>query len=686
MFCKAVVFLFLGLTSVAQEMLDPLVVSSDGIKDGEIASGSFPIELDGGKMVAEGYTDRDSFLAAVGGYVGNPTLGSFSLRGLNNDAVLGSGGSRSNGLIVSLVGGVPLSVNTARYFPRLTWDLESLTVYKTGQTTQPEPAALGGSISYVDMPPAFDWVGKARLEYGEMGFLHAGLSQNLVLVEDSLAMRLHYEHLESDGSVENVFLNDKKFGRTERDFFKGQLLWTPGNGATSVLAALEYERADSNPLAAAKVFGGFSRDDRKAEANTRTISPADRWLGSVALDHITADGLEIRSVLGFASLEVDALADLDGGNVRTSLRNLSIDERHLTYDFSLEGGQENRLGWRVGTFHQLSGYDRVQDIRLDQVAFILPILSTEEEDLNVHAIYGEADFRIDEQWSLIAGARLNHESRETDVFSRLGAMPAVRRSLDQSSTDILPSLAVEWDESDNWSAGLRLARNFRGGGVSFAPVAGVVREYDPEYSNDAEFSVSYREGDAWSVTSTVFYSDMEDTAVPFQAPGSPFDVDSLIANSGSAHRYGMELGTRWAPADDWSLDAIVAYTVTEFDELTIAGVDRSGESFPNAPELVASIGIGYQPEEGVFGNVRWSWADESYSQIGDPQFTALETRMDVSGRIGYRKGNWEIYGFVKNLLDDDYALGALDGRGLGNGVVAKLNEPRTFGVGWSLAW
>ena len=126
------VLVFLGSNALSQDMLEPLVVSA---VEGKLTEESHSIQIDGEELLAEGFTDRDSLLPAIGGYAGNPTLGSFSLRGLNNDADSGAGGVRSNGIIAPLVGGVPLSVNTARYFPRLVWDLESLTIYKSGQST-----------------------------------------------------------------------------------------------------------------------------------------------------------------------------------------------------------------------------------------------------------------------------------------------------------------------------------------------------------------------------------------------------------------------------------------------------------------------------------------------------------------------------------------------------------------------
>lgn len=218
----------------------------------------------------EGLVERDSVLAAVGGFVGNPTFGAVSLRGLNNDSVFGAVGTRSNALIVPLVDGVFQSVNTARFFPRLTRDVSSFSVIKGGRSVGQGPNAFGGALLYEDSLPEFDWSGRVRLDAGERGLFRSALTQNVTLIEDTLALRFHYEHQESAGSVENVFLDRDTQGRSRRDFVKGQLLWQPENERGSVIARFEYDDFRSNPFAAAKVFGPFERDDRRANTNTRT--------------------------------------------------------------------------------------------------------------------------------------------------------------------------------------------------------------------------------------------------------------------------------------------------------------------------------------------------------------------------------------------------------------------------------
>lgn len=197
--------------------------------------------------------------------------------------------------------------------------------------------------------------------------------------------------------------------------------------------------------------------------------------------------------------------------------------------------------------------------------------------------------------------------------------------------------------------------------------------------------MSYRSED-WHVAGAFFYSEFRDLQVPVQPLGALPNIDSLVENGGRANRHGVELQAQWFPAVDWTVDAVGVYTNTEIEELEVDGQDRSGESFPNAPEFTASLGISYQPDQGVFGHVRGTWASEAFTQISEPELTSLDERFDVSARLGYRGEAWELYVFATNLLDRDYAVSALDGRAIGNGIVSKLNEPRTIGVGFTREW
>jgi len=675
------IVLVVGMCSAGgQEELPPVLVEGKQIGKAE-ANG---VVLQGEALVREGFVERDSFLAAAGGFVGNGISGNYSLRGWNNDDLFGlSGGTNAGGLIVSTIGGVPVSTMTARFFPRLLGDLSEVHVMRGGQAMYEGSVAQGGVIAYVDALPDFDWTGRVGLEAGERGFFRSRITQNVTLKERELALRLHYEHLEGDGSLENVILDDDEFARSWRDYAKAQLLWRPERGRTQVLASLEHDKVWLNPTAGSKAFAGFGRDDRKTDANTRESFPAERWLGSLALDHETDGGVRIHSVVGVASLNADGLIDLDGGNVlRGELESL-IEETHFTYGLSLEGELSESSTWKVGTFHGLSDYEQEWG-GVDGTG--IPFATSGDEEVRIHSLRGMLDWQMTGQWRVEAGLRLNYVKTEVESQAAVGPFPFVRSRLDQVETAFLPSLMLEWEDGEAWGAGVKLLRSFRRGGVSYAPLLGVTQEHDAQYGNEAEIFVSYEGADDWQVTGRAFFADIQEIQVPVLVPGGVLGVDGLIENAGQARQYGMEWQANWSPGEDWRLDAVATFTKTEFSELVLNGVDRSGSSFPNAPEFTASLGIGYQPESGVFGNVRVSWSDVAFTEVSEPRITELESRWDVSARLGYRGEDWEVYLFGTNLLGEDYALGVVDARGIGGGVISRLNEPRMLGLGFSRKW
>ena len=81
-----------------------------------------------------------------------------------------------------------------------------------------------------------------------------------------------------------------------------------------------------------------------------------------------------------------------------------------------------------------------------------------------------------------------------------------------------------------------------------------------------------------------------------------------------------------------------------------------------------------------------SWSDSSYSQTDSPEATALEKRLQLSPRSGYRWRNAELHAFGTNLLDQDFAHVRREDRGVGLGSDGAPNMPRLFGAGFSVHW
>ena len=674
------VFSLLPHLAHAQDLLEPLIVYGDRLHTEELTQEGTIIIADEERISSSGRFTRDALLPALGGYVGNPRNGNFSLRGLSAENILGAFGTRSNSILIPFVDGVPQSAATNRYFPRLLMDTAQVSISKGGQSTNYGPNSLGGVILYQDYPPSFDNSGNLRVEYAQRNSLHLGLSQNLVLLEDTLAARFSYQRVTSDGHYTNTFTDNDEWGKTDRNFFKGQLLWKQSED-TSLLAVVEYDESRSNPFATSKAFANFTPEDRRTDENTRTLFPAERWLGSLTLDHVTPNNLRLKNTLGFSSLDVDGLTDLDGGNFFSFFANTLIDETHYTNDFSLSGDIGNHV-WTVGSFLQRSDYE----VNLNGVLSGFPFLTQGEEDVETYSLYGKFDYNFANHWHLIGGARLNHEERDlTATASSFGRPITVTRD-SNSYTDLLPSLTLSWNDEEHWHTGLKLSRNYRGGGVSYAPSFGFVQSFDPEYSNDAELFIRYRKDERLTISGAIYFAKHTDMQVPVQVPGGLADIDTLITNSGEGQRFGAEVAARWQPIDNLFLNLSLNYNETEFTELNLDGVDRSGQDFPNAPQFIGSTSISYQPETGIFGNLQLDAASEAYTQASQPDLTSLESRINLSGRIGFRQDHWEVYVFANNLLDSDYPLGRIDARSLGNGIINTMNAPRTVGAGLALNW
>jgi outer membrane receptor protein involved in Fe transport len=231
-----------------------------------------------------------------------------------------------------------------------------------------------------------------------------------------------------------------------------------------------------------------------------------------------------------------------------------------------------------------------------------------------------------------------------------------------------------------------ISRGYRSGGVSFAPSLGTTSPYDPETAWDLELYGRMKPHDTLALSAGMFYSWMEDQQVTFDAPGGVKGIDSYIANAARSRRYGSELEARWQPWAPLALTGTLGWVHTGFDELTLGGVDRSGQPFPNAPEWTASLGASYRHTSGFFASALFSWADATYTDPASPQVTALEIRRLLGARCGYAWDHASVYLFGSNLLDCDYAVAKFDNSARGLPLSGQIAPARSLGIGCEFNW
>jgi outer membrane receptor protein involved in Fe transport len=632
-------------------------------------------------------TYEDLLALSAGAYAGNPGVGTFSLRGLNQDNVFGYLGTGSNALINVMMDGTPLSPSTLRYLPPVLWDLAAAEVLRGPQLFSQGPNAPGGALLLQTQAPGFDADGKALTEFSQDGGLRFGLAQDFTLLPDELALRVSYLHQQSDGYETNLYFDDDEFGATRRDSLEARLRWHPAkNKDTTFDLVLVQDRSRGNPFAMVVEKPGGSLFQRETSLNTDSAYPADRLAATLNATVALSQDLELKSVTSVQRLDIEQSYDLDASSLLKWVVAGFRDETRFSEDLFLTG-QKDQWQWLIGAYAEHSEYNfGSSGVGFAPFPIGSPFENEGSETVNIAALYGRGDWEFVDHFHLTGGLRLNHEDRKFDYTSVFGFFPPSASSNSTAETDLLPQLGLSWQPQLGRTFGIQVARGYRGGGTSYAPSLGLTREYDPEYAWDKELFARLAVTETLLVNAALFDSRADDQQVPVNVPDGFARIDTLIYNAASSSRQGAELETRWQAAEALSVTGSLAWVRTEFDSLSLNGVERSDQPFPNAPEWIASVGVDYHHATGWFGSALFSYADSTYSEVGSPQLTALEARQLVSARIGYAWRNASLYCFGSNLLDDDYALFRSDNSGVRLPVTGKAAPPRIFGIGVELNW
>ncbi|MFZ9938501.1 MAG: hypothetical protein ACO3JG_15795, partial [Luteolibacter sp.] len=244
------------------DVLESLVVTGEATRAATVPLFGNPLRREAAELqalpCATRGTYQDLLAAAAGGYADNPSGGTFSLRGLNQDGLFYSVGTASNPLITVLEDGAPLSTATLRYLPPALWGLESAELRRGPQFLQPGPNALGGSLALQSTPAGFSRYGNASLEAAEHGTSRGGLAQDFTLCPGELALRFSAYHHESDGEVTNLHDGNGEFAATRRCRYQARVLWQPGKSRDAqVDLTLVHDESRGNPFGTARAVSGY---------------------------------------------------------------------------------------------------------------------------------------------------------------------------------------------------------------------------------------------------------------------------------------------------------------------------------------------------------------------------------------------------------------------------------------------
>ena len=160
----------------------------------------------------------------------------------------------------------------------------------------------------------------------------------------------------------------------------------------------------------------------------------------------------------------------------------------------------------------------------------------------------------------------------------------------------------------------------------------------------------------------------------------------LTDNAARGANYGIEGSVYARLSRSWSVGATLGLLRTQFDDYVVVGRDLSGRAQAHAPSHQISVSLEYQNPVGWFARLDAQRVAAFYfSDSHDQRSTPYSL---VNLRAGYDADRWRVDAWIRNALNENYAM---RGFFFGNEppdypdkLYVQLADPRSVGV--SILW
>ena len=412
-----------------------------------------------------------------------------------------------------------------------------------------------------------------------------------------------------------------------------------------------------------------------------------------------------------------------------------------TQEFRLSN-QSDDLDWVLGLFYQEreEGWDfetQTVDYRnsagyASQVASVatylpdrLPIAPTDvwwasydRTTWETMAVFGEVNYRFDENWELTVGGRFF--DREADkkywvenpkgALTADGVLPKNKRD-NESNSDFVPKVSIKYNINDDMMVYALYSEGYRPGGVnrgrSSAPI--YPDKYDADFLMNTEigFKSTLADGNV-RLNATYFTMDWENyqielvdpsnlpcgsaEAYPAPACGQPWQ--KVVANLGDATSEGLQLEVLAAINDTTELGWNSQWGDSKTNTELADGSAPAGSRLPQVPEFKSNLWIEKSLNISAFGATE-GFVRASVSYTGDtvsavqPDYAYNQASFTIADvKVGIMGDDWELDFFVNNLTDERAEIAINDWYFdffFGN-ARQYTNRPREMGIRYTKRW
>ena len=603
------------------------------------------------------------------------------------------------------------------------FDLQHAEVLRGPQATRFGANALAGLVYLQSVEPSQEVEAVLELQGGSGGVFGTGVALGGGL-SDALSGRFSVHRYQADGFYENVSLGVDDSNERQELSARGKLLWDLGRGWAAKLSLLHAD-FDNGYDAWSPENGRTTFSDNPGRDEQRTTGGSLRISG--ALNAVA----EFVSITGFAQSDVLFSFDGEWGDaafwapyVYDFVYSDQRERESFSQELRLLSVPEGRLfngrsDWVLGLYAQrleesddiVSGgiYDDSADAPF---SFCTPCLDdsrlqSDYESSN-YALFGRLDSRLTERLSLKLGLRFERwEADYRDAFTDFiygdPAQP-LRNDFHPSENLWGGDLSLDFDLTETSRLYARIARGYKAGGFnpSLARALGASAalgpkaiRYDPETLLNVETGVrgSWLES-RLDARLSLFYMDRQDMQLRSSAQFSDNPNDFVfITSNAQGHSLGLEASAAWRLNENWRLHGSLGVLDTEVDDYGLqreADIEGEivGRDFAHAPPYSLNVGATFATPGGWTARLDLNAVDSFHFDYShDEKSEAYRT---VNLKVGREWGHWAVYGWVRNLFDEDYFT-----RGFSFGLepplferkrFTRLGDPRHYGLSVSLRY
>lgn len=588
------------------------------------------------------------------------------------------------------------------------FDMERVEVLKGPQGGLYGRNTSGGAITMQTTRPIIgEHEGYARLGYSRWQTLDFEAASN-VRLGDNTALRIAGNHESSQDAWQKSLVDGSTHGekdlwnlrawllaeptpdtriqwkvqgganQSELNLGRAVGLYSPAGGLCE--AVLAGRRDDENCLTLAgvaaasmgqePVYPAVQADDGSTSLSQPINQLDNEYAGSTLIIDHDFRGMRLTSVSNIESFAYGADMDFDGTPLELGHSLANSDIGLWSQELRLTSTTDAPLSWILGTTYSQEEFEEDRTFRLRD-SFVSPLqigLLRYDQDTRSLALFGNMNYRFNDEWQLNATLRYTDEEKEYRNGRILA--PAFPPPLDVQASGLSSdysldshfsgNIGLDWQTSEDLLIYGSISRGFKAGGFfgGFPLNPGAIDPYEEETVIAYEVGFKSRLTESLLLDAAVFHYDYRDVQgyVTRFSPVTGTDLE-FLSNQGDAEHQGLEVEMQWSPAPGLTFIANAGY-------LDARITDSRSETTNLLGQLVPVEGRRpYAPEWSFFGAVEYS--------------TSLTSELNLRALLDYNYRS-DFSGHLSSPADR--AVFQLDGYGLFNGSLFLTPESEDWRV------